>query len=144
MLLYRKCSLVIHSGAITHYKPLNRMDEHFPAGDEKNEEIVTNWLDAVNEFRTQYLTLITLTSQPLDNQTTQLNPGQCPRDSLLTILMCMKVELESLAHEMDQVDLCTATRNPQHCERLRKHTQRLNNLSKKAQIRLKLVGNPSS
>lgn len=124
------------------------MGNNFSTNEEDDEEVVTNWLEAVNDFRTQYLTLITLTSQPQiqvqDYQSTTLYIGQCPLDSLLTLLVSMKVELESLAYEMDQIDLFTAITNPQHCKRLRDHTHRLNRLSKKAQIRLQLVEIPSS
>lgn len=112
------------------------------------EKVLANWLKATSDFYTLYQRLATLVNNQ-DRQfrvdhtgTTYL--GQCPVDSLLNLILIMQAELEKLVCEMEQLDEFRQTNSSQHFSYLIQHTRRLNQLNRKARIRLDLASASSS
>ena len=110
--------------------------------------MLANWLKATSDFYTLYQRLATLINQQgrqfRVDHTGMLYLGQCPVDSLLNLILIMQAELEKLVCEMDQLDEFKQTNSSQHFRSLIQHTRRLNQLNRKARIRLDLASASSS
>jgi len=112
------------------------------------EKVLANWLKATSDFYTLYQRLATLVNQQdqqfrVDHTGTPYL-GQCPVDSLLNLILIMQAELEKLICEMDQLDEFRLTNANQHFSHFVRHTHRLNQLNRRARIRLDLASASSS
>ena len=109
------------------------------------ERVIMDWINAIEDFRTLYVKLVTLIPHHAEKRDYRsLYIGQCPADSLVTLVLSMQKELEQLLGEMEEPDGLTIQKSPQTPRKLIRHTHRLTKLIEKAKIRLQLVSNSSS
>lgn len=108
------------------------------------ERVITDWVDAIENFRILYVKLVSLLPHHPQKLCSPSYVGQCPSDSLVTLVLRMQKELEQLLGEMDTLDGLTAQTSSQTLLKLIRHTHRLNKLIEKAQVRLQLVSVSSS
>ncbi len=117
--------------------------------DEFNSEyILANWMKAIGDFHMYHSALVTFIGKQKEScqspKEDSLYIGQCPKESLLTLVLVMQGELENLLCDMNQLDWLSQLTSRQHYKKLAEHTLTLNTLNNKAQLRLQLIANSTS
>lgn len=117
-------------------------------GEFNAEYILAEWMKAVAHFHMYHSELVIFINKQRENfqglNEDSLYVGQCPTESILTLVLVMQGELESLLCDMNQLEWLSQLTSRQHYKKLVDHTQILNLLSNKAHIRLQLIANSAS
>jgi hypothetical protein len=108
------------------------------------ERVLTDWINAIENFRILYVKLVSLIPPHSEKLSSPLYIGQCPADSLVTLILSMQKELEQLLVEIDALEGLSTQTSPQTIRKLIRHTQRLNRLIDKANVRFQLMNVSSS
>lgn len=120
------------------------------SGDEFNSEwVLADWMKAIADFHHNHNELVMIINNQKEKSSqvskeVSLYIGQCPTESLLTLVLVMQRELENLLCDMNQLKWLSQLTSRQHYKKLVDHTRTLNLLNDKAKIRLLLIADSTS
>lgn len=126
------------------------MDTHQSANEDgfNKENVVADWLEAIANLYAYYEQLEAWVNKAVMQQDIHQDPshfmGQCPVHQLVSLVIRMETELETLLQDMDHLAQVESAPSKQHYQKLIAHTLRLSQLNQQARTKLYLVSLPAS